>query len=156
MDQACMAEIEAVKDAHFQQIVALVRALERRFGPEVQSVIEDIPCHQARQKWAQKAEANHDHSLESLLQALWGPLQERGFRYSREDTAEGVQYQVTVCPKAELARSLGAADLGFLFFCATDACLVEGWSEEIGFRRTQTLMEGDAVCDHFYWVKPAR
>ena len=150
MDKICVAEIEAVKDAHFRQIVALVRAVEGRYGPDVQQVIGQIPCDQAREKWTQRADANGDHSMEGLLETLWEPLKERGFVFTREDRPDGVQFRVTKCPKADLARGLNAADLGYMFFCATDACLVEGWNEKIGFRRTQTLMEGAAVCDHFY------
>jgi predicted ArsR family transcriptional regulator len=153
MDKACLAEIEAVKDAHFRQIVALVRAMEERYGPDVQQVIGHIPCEMAREKWAQRADAKGDHSMEGLLETLWEPLKARGFVFTREDRSDGVQFCVTKCRKADLAISLDAADLGYTFFCATDACLAEGWNARIGFRRTQTLMEGDAVCDHFYNLK---
>ncbi len=153
MDKTCLAEIELVKDAHFRQIVALVRAMEAHFGPDVQQVIGHIPCDMAHEKWAQRADAKGDHSMEGLLETLWEPLKARGFVFTREDRLEGVQYRVTKCPKADLAISLDAADLGYTFFCATDACLAEGWNEQIGFRRTQTLMEGHTVCDHYYWGK---
>ncbi len=89
MDKACLAEIEAVKDAHFRQIVALVRALEERYGPEVQQVIGHIPCGQAREKWAQRADAKGDHSMEGLLETLWEPLKARGFVFTRENRPEG-------------------------------------------------------------------
>jgi predicted ArsR family transcriptional regulator len=153
VEKSCLAEIELVKDAHFRQIVALVRAMEAQYGLDVQKAIEHIPCDQAREKWAQRADAKDDHSLEGLLETLWAPLKERGFEFTREDKLGGVQYVVTKCPKADLARGLDAVDLGFMFFCATDACLAEGWNAQIGFQRTQTLMEGDAVCDHFYFMK---
>lgn len=153
MARSCLAEIEGVKNAHFQQMVQVVRALETQYGHGVQAVIENIPCDLARQKWAQLADIKEDHSLEGLLKTLWEPLKKRGFCFTRQDMPDGVQYQVTKCPKADLAIELDAADLGFLFFCATDACLTEGWNENIGFRRAQTLMEGDPVCDHFYYMK---
>ena len=153
MEKSCLSEIELVKDAHFKQVVALVRALEAQYGPEVQKVITDIPCKQAREKWAQRANEKDDHSMEGLLETLWEPLKVRGFVFTRDDRPGGVQYRVTKCPKADLAIELDAADLGYVFFCATDACLVNGWNEQIGFLRTQTLMEGYAVCDHYYYLK---
>jgi len=153
MDTTSLAAIEEVKNAHFRQIVALVRALEEKYGSGVRDAIADIPCAQAREKWAQRAEAKGDHSMDGLLETLWEPLKARGFAFTREDKPDGVQFIVTKCPKADLARALDAADLGFTFFCATDACLVEGWNDKIGFRRTKTLMEGHEVCDHFYYWK---
>ncbi|MDX9864519.1 MAG: hypothetical protein RBT34_06920 [Anaerolineaceae bacterium] len=36
MDKACLAEIELVKDAHFRQIVVLVRALAAQCDANVQ------------------------------------------------------------------------------------------------------------------------
>jgi predicted ArsR family transcriptional regulator len=128
MDKACLAEIEAVKDAHFRQIVALVRALEERYGPDVQQVIGQIPCDQAREKWAQRADAKGDHSMEGLLETLWEPLKERGFVFTREDRPDGVQFRVTKCPKADLAIELDAAEFGLHVFLR-DGCLPGGGME---------------------------
>ncbi len=46
MDKACLAEIELVKDAHFRQIVVLVRALAAQCDANVQrgvSFVQQTP-----------------------------------------------------------------------------------------------------------------
>jgi hypothetical protein len=53
---------------------------------------------------------------------------------------------------AEVYRELGEPELGFVI-CAGDGPAVEAYNPEMGFKRTQVLMNGDPICDHVYYVK---
>ncbi|MCA9837892.1 MAG: L-2-amino-thiazoline-4-carboxylic acid hydrolase [Trueperaceae bacterium] len=59
-------------------------------------------------------------------------------------------FNVTRCRYAELYRELGMAELGATLSCNRDAALVEGYSQDIAFERSQTLMQGASHCDFRY------
>lgn len=63
---------------------------------------------------------------------------------------------MTRCRYAEMYRDLGMADLGATLSCNRDAALVDGYSENISFKRTQTLMEGASCCDFQYAKAPSK
>ena len=84
---------------------------------------------------------------------MWKWVLDEGIEYEVQDTDEGSQFKVTRCPLAEMARELGAADWGYICFCADDPPMVAGFNPNMGFRRTKTLMHGDDCCDHFYFMK---
>ncbi|CAN5873790.1 L-2-amino-thiazoline-4-carboxylic acid hydrolase [soil metagenome] len=70
-----------------------------------------------------------------------------------ERTEEVWAFNVTRCRYAELYRALGMADLGATLSCNRDAALIEGYSDEVAFERTQTLMAGSGYCDFRYRKK---
>ena len=61
-------------------------------------------------------------------------------RRRQSDTA--LSFNVTRCGYAEFFRSLGLAELGFLFCCNRDFAMVEGFNPGLSLSRTQTLMLG--------------
>jgi hypothetical protein len=56
-------------------------------------------------------------------------------------------FNVTRCKYAEMYRRLGLADFGFLFSCSRDFAFIGGFNRNLKLKRTQTIMEGDRVCD---------
>ncbi len=70
-----------------------------------------------------------------------------------EHSARRWRFNVTRCRYAELYKELGMADLGAALSCNRDAALVEGFSDGIGFERSQTIMQGASHCDFHYWKK---
>ncbi len=69
-----------------------------------------------------------------------------------EDAPDRVAYRFTRCAWAELFRELGRPDVGH-WFCDGDAPAARAFNPRIGFRRTQVLMDGDACCDHVFYVE---
>ena len=68
------------------------------------------------------------------------------------DEPDRIGYRYTRCLYAEILRELGEPELG-LVICARDEPWVKSYNPGLGFRRTKTLMEGDQVCDHVFYVK---
>jgi hypothetical protein len=68
--------------------------------------------------------------------------------HKQDDTA--LSFDVTRCRYAEMYKALGAADLGRVFSCNRDFALIEGFNPRAVLTRTQTIMEGDPVCDFRY------
>lgn len=69
-------------------------------------------------------------------------------RRRQSDTA--LSFNVTRCGYAEFFRSLGLAELGFLFCCNRDFAMVEGFNPGLSLSRTQTLMQGADHCNFRY------
>jgi hypothetical protein len=53
---------------------------------------------------------------------------------------------------AEIFIELGEPELGFAF-CASDEPAAKSFNPQIGFERTSTLMTGDGLCDHMFFVR---
>jgi hypothetical protein len=62
-------------------------------------------------------------------------------------------FNVTCCRYAELYEKLGLTELGVILSCARDFALIKGFNPKITLIRTQTIMEGAAVCDFRYTLK---
>jgi len=67
-----------------------------------------------------------------------------------EKTKDRLSFDVTRCRYAELYRALGLEKLGAILSCNRDSTWVEGFSDEIGLTRTQTILEGAPCCDFRY------
>jgi hypothetical protein len=70
-----------------------------------------------------------------------------------EQTPDKLSMNVTRCRYAEMYREMGLEDQGFLLSCGRDYALVEGFNSKIKLTRTQTIMEGDGLCDFRFEVK---
>jgi hypothetical protein len=58
-----------------------------------------------------------------------------------------LEFNVTRCQYAEYFKSLGLPELGALFHCSRDFAMVEGFSQDLTLKRTQTIMQGASHCD---------
>lgn len=56
-------------------------------------------------------------------------------------------FDIVRCGYAEMYKSLGLADLGFVLSCGRDGKMYGGFNREIRFERTQTIMQGASHCD---------
>lgn len=64
-----------------------------------------------------------------------------------EQDEERYNYNITRCKYAEMYKSLGLQELGFLLSCGRDGKMFGGFNPEIKFERTQTIMQGASHCD---------
>jgi len=128
----------------------LLNHLAERFGEEeVLAVIDRIIDANCRRDWEQVGKQK-GNSLELFIQLLWGPLQDAGFEYSCAKEGNEIKFRVIKCPMHDLARELGAEKWLYHLVCLTDEPSVVGFNSKVAFRRTQTLMQGYAECDHCY------
>ncbi len=133
-------------------IKALLPALEAELGAEkARQLLTGVIVQLAREKGAELRVASKSDSLITFAET-WEPWL-RGGTLDMEVislTDDEYRFDVTRCAYAEMYREMGLADLGFTLSCNRDAALVEGFSDRIEFRRTQTIMEGAPHCDFHY------
>lgn len=133
-------------------IAPLYRAFARELGEDrARAILAETVAEQARAAGCSAAAALGGNSLEHLKQAIetWkagGALELVVLR----DDADGFEFNVTRCRFAEMYRRVGLADLGPILSCSRDGTMIAGFNPEIGFKRTQTLMEGATHCDFRY------
>ena len=135
-------------------LVAMTEALEEQLG-------KDEGYRAARRAydkmvWGEGEPAPPDPSEDRSLQAFCAGL-EMGcigtHEWERvEDAPDRVAYRFTRCAWAELFRELGRPDIGH-WFCDGDEPGARAFNPRIGFQRTQVLMDGDACCDHVFFME---
>ncbi|HLP02307.1 MAG TPA: L-2-amino-thiazoline-4-carboxylic acid hydrolase [Opitutaceae bacterium] len=135
--------------------IAVLDELRGRFGTEVEAVARTIVHENARRDWSGIASQQPANGIGDFIRLLWEPLRGAGFEFTYEKQGDEVRFHCTVCPHVAVARSLGAELWMSLLLCGSDEGMVTGFNPAIGFRRTRTLMEGHACCDHAYAVLPA-
>ena len=130
--------------------VELLSAMEKRFGPEVRKVVKEMAKNQ-------EFPSNED---------LKGPEEDlKEFCNTIDEVAIGshmwekvisepdrVGYNFTRCMYAEIFGELGEPDLGWVI-CARDEPWAKSYNPKIQFKRTETLMEGNKVCNHIFYVE---
>lgn len=133
-------------------IAPLYRAFAREVGVErARAILAETIGELARQSGCNAAAAVGGNSLEYLKQSVerWkagGALELTVLR----DDADAFEFNVTRCRFAEMYRRLGLAELGPILSCARDGAMIAGFNPELGFTRSQTLMEGARHCDFRY------
>lgn len=77
-------------------------------------------------------------------------------KYDLEGNEEGTECRYTfhACPWAKHFREFGGEKYGH-FFCDADLPMAEAFSEDLGFKISKLLMEGDDCCDHYFYSKSA-
>ncbi len=130
--------------------VDLLPAMVERFGPEAREVVRDMA---QRRQFAERVDPGEAavalrRFCDELDQACIG-----SHRWERMvDEPQRIGYLYTRCLWAEVFRELGEPELGYIF-CAGDEPAVRACHPQLGFRRTQTLMLGDPLCDHVFLVE---
>lgn len=131
--------------------VQLLHAMEERFGPEARQVLHDLVQRQQPTPRPDAAEpaADLQEFCTQLEQGCAG-----SHRWERViDQPDRIGYHFTHCLWAEVYRELGEPELGSVI-CASDEPAVKSHNPQLGFIRTQTLMQGNALCDHVFFVEP--
>jgi len=142
-------EIEARILKPFYEAVASELG-EEKAGALLRSTVIDA----AKDLGATMRERAEDDGLEAFA-AQWEPWFRGGALEIDvlEQTDATWAFNVTRCRYAELYKELGMAELGAALSCNRDGALVEGYSDEIEFERTQTIMQGASCCDFRYTKK---
>ena len=130
--------------------VALLRAMEARFGSEARDVVREMAERSDFESSREPGNPEEDlHAFcAQLEQACVG-----SHRWDRViDEPDRVGYEFTRCMWAEVFCELGEPELG-LVICAGDKPMVKSYNPQLGFRRTKILMAGDEICDHVFLVE---
>ena len=130
-------------------------AVSTELGQEkAEALLKDVVINEAKTIGANMKKAANDDGLESFA-AQWEPWFRGGALEidELERSDEAWRFNVTRCKYAELYASLGLRELGATLSCNRDAALIEGYSDDVVFERTQTLMEGAAFCNFHYRKK---
>jgi len=134
-------------------IKALLPAFEAELGVEkTRAILAAVIKQLARQKGVKLRVTINGDDMHAFA-AAWEPWL-RGDTLAMDVIAltdDEYRFNVTRCAYAEMYRELGLAALGFTLSCNRDAALVEGFSDRIEFRRTQTIMEGAPHCNFHYF-----
>jgi len=118
---------------------AFARRFDRR-GTESATAAEEPPA------------APQDHSLQAFA-ALVDEVCQATQDFCRvEDGSDRVAYRFTRCVWADHFRRLGRPDIGH-WFCDGDDRWARSFNPQIGFSRTQVLMDGDPCCDHVFFLE---
>ncbi len=64
-----------------------------------------------------------------------------------------LSFDVKRCGFAEMYERLGLKEIGAILSCDRDEATVEGFNDNIEFKRSQTIMEGADHCDFRYRMK---
>lgn len=126
-------------------VVKVVRIVEEEYGPEAKELIRKRLRESPREKQGDGDAA----ALKAFCTGLEGGCAGSHEWRRTEQTDRKVAYEFTRCMWAELYRELGAEDIG-IWCCDGDEPAAQAWG--LGFERSKTLMEGDEVCDHVFFV----
>jgi len=132
-----------------------IEAMSAEFGRErVLAIAAEVIVRIARQQGAELAERMGGCSLAHFITALeaWKKGDAMQLRVL-EQSERHFHFDVTRCRYAEMYRQLGIPELGEILSCNRDQALIEGFNPQIGLRRTQTIMQGAALCDFRYDLK---
>lgn len=140
---------QQLQDQQMAQRASLFKKLIEHFGPEVLEVVKSHVIEQAAEQM--KAVRLEKRDLGAVMHTLWEQIEPNTLRYVVEEASPTqLRMRVTYCRYAEKMREMGAADIGYAFYCAYDDGFCAGLNPDITFTRTKTLMEGDDHCDHTY------
>lgn len=131
------------------------KAVADELGAEkAKELLASIVIDTAKGLGATMRERAEDDSLEAFA-AQWEPWFRGGALEieTLEQNETTWAFNVTRCRYAELYKDLGMAELGATLSCNRDGALVDGYSDDIAFERTQTIMQGAKCCDFRYTKK---
>jgi len=137
--------------------IMLFNELSERYGRDlVGQVIDLVVAAHILPEWEENGKKQPSQELDKFIELMWGPLPTMGFEVKIEKQADSVQIHCTRCPLAETGIEYDAAFWFYHLVCSGDPHAAAGFNPRIGFRRTQTLMEGHPCCDHFYFAENSR
>lgn len=130
--------------------VQLLHTMEKRFGPAAREVVREMAENQTYPPRENQGAPEKD--LREFC-AMIEKVAAGSHRWQKIiNKPDRIGYNYTRCLYAEIFRELGEPELGWVI-CARDESWVKSYNPGIGFKRTQTLMQGHKVCDHFFYVE---
>jgi len=152
-EMAIKQALKAMHGMYITQQIGLLDTLKAEFGSNVVDVVRAKASGDACAMFHALAEQTGKNSIDDLVAMLWEPLRAKGYAFTMEKVDGGVKMNCTACPFATMYRAMGGAEWGYALYCAADEDLTKAFNPKIGFKRTQTLMEGHACCDHEYFYE---
>ncbi len=152
MDQRISIPLLEQREIEAKIVGPLIQAFVGELGEErTRSVLTKVIRELAHHGGCAAVRLFGGNDLQSLAQAveLWRNNDALTLEVLQLDE-ERFDFNVTRCRFAEMYHRLGLGDLGGILSCSRDAAMIEGFNPEIGFTRTQTIMEGAAHCDFRY------
>jgi L-2-amino-thiazoline-4-carboxylic acid hydrolase len=154
-----VARVEVVAEQCVRAIVAFTEALERELGKARGfAVAQEAFLRRFERRAsevttpAESPAGPKDNSLQAFA-ALVDEVCHGTHDFCRiDDTPDRVAYRFTRCVWSTHFRHLGRPDIGH-WFCDGDDKWARGFNPQIGFQRTQVLMDGDACCDHVFFLE---
>ncbi len=132
---------------------ALMEEQAKRFGLEAAAAVVDVViADRARRMGGMHAKQSNNHSVKDYLDLIWEPAREDGLEFTTEPRENGVQIRVTHCPVYGMACKVNEKEWLRHLVCAADLHMAEGFNPKMGFQRTNTLMEGQDHCNHFFFM----
>ena len=147
-DQDSSDFYDRILKGEMAQQAAVFSRLVERFGPGVLEEVQQVIIEQARQRLAQADLPDRD--LDAVLELLWNQAGDQLEFEMLEHSPRRIRMKVTGCVYANEMRRMGAAEVGYAFYCAYDFGFCQGLNPHLHFSRTKTLMLGDDHCDHTY------
>ncbi len=133
--------------------IQLFDSLSARYSREmVARVIDKIVAVHTQQEWEETSRNLPGRTIDDFVRLLWQPLSYQDFDVIIKKRLDGTQINCTRCPHASLGKQVNGSFWLYHLVCSGDAHAAAGFNLRIGFHRTQTLMEGDPCCDHFYFM----
>ena len=129
-------------------LVPLVNLLRREIGVErANDIVVRALAEWARSIGRMLRELPAPTPLAKLKMAIEG-LDAAGMQQTEflESSDTRLDYNVRACRAAELYRSLGLEDLGYLLVCKLDDSVMPALDPGISFVRDQTIMQGAPHC----------
>ena len=131
--------------------INIIKNLKNEYDGNLVKVVKKNTIEKTMKKFKNMKIDKRD--LSAVKKLLWNNLKE-GFEFKIiKDTSETLEYKVTKCYYAEIAKELKASDIGFALHCAWDYGFCKGLNPEIELIRTKTLMEGKECCNFKYSFK---
>jgi len=141
-------KVRGLVRSYVSSLVAIVRGVEKQYGKDGKEV--------ARRAFMEIRAGSHTAGDPSSDLHEFCDNLDRGCRGTHQwkrviDQPNRVKYNYTKCMWADEFAALDATDIGH-WFCDTDEPAIKAYNPKLGFKRTKTLMDGDELCDHEFYV----
>lgn len=147
-------QIEALENLCFAEKVQHLNRLKAEHGDVIYQLYRAVIQQQATEEWRNLADIYPRHTIEELVDIQWEHIsRSSGYEFEATPTDNGIQIHCTKCPLSEMAHAIDAVDWATIQYCERSQATVAAFSDEIGFSRTKTLMQGDDHCNHCYFKK---
>ncbi len=134
-------------------VSALINGFAEEFGTEkTQALVKEIISKDAvvsGQRLAEKYSGNSLKDLLKIVEEVWAKDDTLTIE-NLSLTEKSLKFDVTRCGYAEMYERLGVKELGSLLSCCRDFAFMDGFNPALKLVRTQTIMEGNDICDFCY------
>jgi len=144
-------EISTLKRREIQSplIASLLRAFISEIGYDKAMVVASAAIQNDAIEVGKRLAENGGNTMQDLLRVIrdiWAAENALEFTVL-EVTDQRLSYDVTRCRYAELYERLGIKEFGCCLSCDRDAPLIKSFNPRMKLSRTQTIMQGAALCD---------